>query len=199
MKRVTAIVVTCSLLTVPFIGCASMSGTEKGALIGTGAGAGLGAIIGHQSGHTAEGALIGGLVGALAGAVIGNYYDKKMATRAQAVQKYEYKPTESKLEIEDSSINPQYVAPGSSVEANVQYTLLAPVETQQMTVTETRTLLGKETIKLSEKTFPRDQGTHLSTFKFTMPKDIEKGDYVLATTISDGKQAKTTKTPMTVI
>ena len=60
-------------LLVTTAGCASMSGTQKGAVIG----GSTGAIIGKQAGNTAAGALIGAAVGGGAGAYIGHYMDKQ--------------------------------------------------------------------------------------------------------------------------
>jgi len=58
-------------------GCSSLSNTEKGAIIGSGAGAAGGAAVGKAAGGTAEGAIIGAVVGGAAGAIIGNRMDKK--------------------------------------------------------------------------------------------------------------------------
>jgi outer membrane protein OmpA-like peptidoglycan-associated protein len=58
-------------------GCASMSNTEKGAVIGAGGGATVGAIIGHATGSTARGAIIGAAVGGGAGALIGRRMDRQ--------------------------------------------------------------------------------------------------------------------------
>lgn len=63
-----------------FPGCASMSKTGKGALIGTGSGAALGAGIGALAGKgkgAAIGAAIGAAVGAGTGALIGRKMDKQ--------------------------------------------------------------------------------------------------------------------------
>lgn len=62
---------------VPMAGCASMSGTQKGAVIGGAAGAAAGAAIGKATGSTARGAIIGAAVGGVAGAVIGRQMDKQ--------------------------------------------------------------------------------------------------------------------------
>ena len=66
---------------VVFSGCANMSNTGKGTLIGSDAGAavgaGIGAIIGHDGKAAAIGAAIGTAVGAGAGAIIGKKMDKK--------------------------------------------------------------------------------------------------------------------------
>lgn len=58
-------------------GCSSLSNTEKGAAIGTGAGAVAGAAVGKAAGGTAEGAILGAAVGGTAGAIIGQRMDKK--------------------------------------------------------------------------------------------------------------------------
>lgn len=60
-------------------GCQSMTRTQKGAIIGTGAGAAAGAIIGRAAGNTAMGAVIGGAVGGATGAIIGKKMDKQAA------------------------------------------------------------------------------------------------------------------------
>lgn len=58
-------------------GCASLSNTEQGAIIGTTAGAAGGAAVGSAAGGTAEGAILGAVIGGAAGALIGNRMDKK--------------------------------------------------------------------------------------------------------------------------
>jgi hypothetical protein len=65
-------------------GCASMSNTDKGALIGGAAGAGVGAAIGNACHNTAAGAVIGGAAGLVTGAIIGNNKDQKEAAQAHA-------------------------------------------------------------------------------------------------------------------
>jgi outer membrane protein OmpA-like peptidoglycan-associated protein len=59
------------------IGCANMSRTQKGAVIGAGMGGAAGAIIGKQVGSTTKGAIIGAAVGGVAGAIIGRQMDKQ--------------------------------------------------------------------------------------------------------------------------
>ncbi len=58
-------------------GCASMSKTQEGAVIGGSTGAVLGGIIGNQTGSTARGAIIGAAVGGAAGALIGRQMDQQ--------------------------------------------------------------------------------------------------------------------------
>jgi surface antigen len=195
MKKIIVVLVLFSFLGLQLTGCATMTETGRGAAVGAVAGGVLGAILGDT-----KGAIIGAFAGAVVGAVIGNYYDKQIASRAETAKKYEYKGKEEKIEIEDSSIMPQNVAAGSTVKANVQYAVLVPDETQQIKITETRTLVnGKERIELARREVIRSQGTHISTMEFAMPKDIEKGEHTLITTISDGKQTGTTKDALRVM
>jgi len=62
---------------IPMAGCASMSGTQRGAVIGGAAGAAAGAAIGKATGSTARGAIVGAAIGGVAGAVIGAQMDKQ--------------------------------------------------------------------------------------------------------------------------
>ncbi len=191
MKRLISIVLICLFLN----SCASMSNTEKGAV----AGAVGGGILGGLFGDT-KGAVIGAFAGAIIGAVIGNYYDRQVASRDEAAKKYEYKAEKEDINVEDTSVTPQNIKPGSAVDTSVQYTVLAPSENQQINVTETRTLInGKEKMELAKRDVVRPQGTHVSTMRFTVPNDIEKTDYTLVTTVSTPKQKKTAKNRFKVI
>ncbi len=195
MKRAVIILIILSFAGLQLFSCASMTNTEKG----TTAGAVTGGILGGILGDT-KGAIIGAFAGAIVGAVVGNYYDKQTASREEAAKRYKYKGKGTKLEIENSSVVPQDATAGSAVEAHVQYTLLAPAETKQIKVTETRILAyGNEKLKLDKREVARTQGTYTSTMKFTMPKDIEKGNYTLITQISDGKRTKTAKSFFKVV
>lgn len=196
MKKFITILLIFSFLSLQ-LGCATMTETEKGAAVGATAGGLLGALVAKDK---LLGAAVGAFAGAIVGAVIGNYYDKQVASRAEAAQKYRYMAKEEKLEIEDSLVVPQNVALGSTAEAHVQYTILLPTEAKQIKITETRTLVNeRERLELARREVVRTQGTHISTMKFTMPKDIEKGDYTLITTISDGKRSKTAKNALRIV
>lgn len=194
MKKIVSLLLIVVLLS----GCASMSGTEKGALIGAGVGAGVGALVGDT-----KGAIIGAVAGAVIGAVVGNYYDNQVATREEALSKHRTNRVNTlSIDIDSSSVNPQTVMANSTLDAQVQYTILAPSDVSQITVVETRALVkGNERMELAKREVVRTQGTHLSTMRFTMPRDIEKGDYTLITTISDkeGRQIRTVKNSLKVI
>jgi outer membrane protein OmpA-like peptidoglycan-associated protein len=68
-----------AILIVGLSGCASMSKTGQGAIIGGAAGGVIGGAIGHAAGNTLLGAIIGAAVGGTAGAFIGSYMDKQAA------------------------------------------------------------------------------------------------------------------------
>lgn len=77
MKRVNVSLILILSAVILFSGCASMSKTGKGAIIGTTAGGVAGAVIGKITGNTAVGAGIGAVVGGATGAVIGRKMDKQ--------------------------------------------------------------------------------------------------------------------------
>jgi len=172
-----------------------MGWTEKGAIIGAAGGAIIGAIIGKE-----KGAAIGALAGAVVGLVAGHYYDRQVMARNEAANKKGYAGREEKLEIDDSVVKPLEVARGTTAEAIVCYTVLVPDARKNVQITETRTLVnGKETLELAKRDVVRQQGSHLSTMKFTIPNDLRRGNYNLVTTVSDGKQTRSSSTPMRIV
>lgn len=78
MKRTVSLIAVVFLL-IGMSGCASMSNTAGGAIIGGASGAVLGGVIGHAAGNTVAGAIIGAAIGGTAGAIIGSYMDKQAA------------------------------------------------------------------------------------------------------------------------
>lgn len=85
MRRISLLCVTCAAAMLVVSGCASMSGTLKGGLIGggggTAVGAGIGALAGGGKG-AAIGAGVGLALGATAGALIGRKMEKQKAELA---------------------------------------------------------------------------------------------------------------------
>lgn len=77
MRKVNVSLIIVLSVAILFSGCASMSKTGKGAIIGTTAGGVAGAVIGKVAGNTAIGAGIGAVVGGATGAVIGRKMDKQ--------------------------------------------------------------------------------------------------------------------------
>lgn len=78
LSRLTVVLLVCSLSLLGLAGCANLSKTEKGAVIGAGAGAAVGGAVGKATGNsTAKGAILGAVLGGAAGAVIGQQMDKQ--------------------------------------------------------------------------------------------------------------------------
>ncbi|MQA91850.1 MAG: OmpA family protein [Gemmatimonas sp.] len=77
IRSCTAVAVFLATTGAGLVGCASLSQTERGAVIGAAGGAALGAIVGRQIGSTARGAVVGAAVGGAAGAVIGRQMDQQ--------------------------------------------------------------------------------------------------------------------------
>ncbi len=199
MKKVIASVLVVSIVVTQLGGCASTGATQtqQGAAIGAVGGAALGAAVSKNRG---KGALIGAVIGLLIGAAIGNYRDQQDATRAEAARRYNYDDRGNKLIVEAASVAPQAVARGGSFDSTVQYTTLSPNNADQVKLTEVRTLVGdQETMDLGRREVVRPQGTHTSTAKVSLPKDLPKGNYTLVTTISDGNDTKTAKTPFAIV
>ena len=87
--------------------------------------------------------------------------------------------------IQKQTLYPEKVSPGDTVLAEVHYHLTPPKGTKALKITETRTLVGgDESMDLSTKTFMRLAGDHSSVLEFTLPSDIEPGDYTLTTKVS---------------
>jgi len=129
--------------------------------------------------------------------------DKKAEDKKNQEQKAEKKKWEEKrvsLFIEESSVATHTVRTGSTVKANIQYTLLAPEGTENVKITETRKLwTAYSTRELDTRDITRTQGTYLSSIQFTMPEDMPKGYCILYTTVSDGKRAKTARSVMNIL
>ena len=198
MLRSTCVLLAC-LATLQLPGCATnQDGSSSRTGQGAAAGALIGGLIGALAGGDRKSVVTGALVGAAAGAVIGNYQDRQIASRAEAAKRYALE-SQPRLEVESNVNNPQRVSPGSPVESQVGYTVLMPGNTQDVKVTESRTLVrGGESFPLSKRDVVRPQGTHMSTLKFTLPKDLPPGDYTLVTTIASGPLTRTVQSPLSV-
>lgn len=74
-----------ALLAAGSLGCASLTTTEKGVLIGTATGAAAGGMIGKNNGSTTKGAIIGAAVGGIAGGIIGARMDRQARELEQTI------------------------------------------------------------------------------------------------------------------
>ncbi|MFZ5906909.1 MAG: hypothetical protein ACOYVJ_05815 [Nitrospirota bacterium] len=121
---------------------------------------------------------------------------KEQQKKAQELTDFEKR---AQLIINDAVITPQITEPGSTVEASISYTLLGPESLKSRTVTETRILANRhQHFELAEREISREQGTYLSTVKFTVSDDMPKGYCTLYTRISDGEFTKTVKSEVII-
>ena len=203
MKKFITILTVFLLSAFQLNGCASVKSQfdfqtkEDKALFGGGI---SGVLIGGIVTGNVFGAMLGGMVGTALGAFIGQHFDKKVASREDALLKYALRDNEEKLFVENSLTFPDVAATGSTVNIGVQYTLLAPADIKQIKITETRMLFNEREgwIKLAERQVARTQGTHSSIFSFTVPKRISKGDAVIITIISNDKQTEKTSSSLKI-
>jgi outer membrane protein OmpA-like peptidoglycan-associated protein len=82
IRNSTAIVAIAALVS----GCAGLTQTQRGAVVGAAAGGAVGAAVGNATGSTARGAIIGAAVGGTAGAVIGAQMDRQRAELARELE-----------------------------------------------------------------------------------------------------------------
>lgn len=133
------------------------------------------------------------------GSIVGRQFDSQSNTRAEAVRSHKYTARGDFLEVDRSSLTPETALLGTTVESVVQYTILTPNETQQVRVSEARALLhDNDSIQLSKREVMRDQGTQVSTLKFTVPKDLAKGTYTLVTVLSAGEITRTVRSSLKI-
>lgn len=197
MKRILCMILAC-VVGLQLAGCATtQDGRSSSVGQGAVAGAVVGGVLGALIGGDRRGAVVGALAGAALGAVIGDYHDRQVASRAEAARRYAV-DKQPRLEVENSDNRPARAPPGTTVESQVGYTVLAPGP-QDIQVTESRTLVrGQESFPLSKRNVTRTQGTHVSTLKFTLPKDLPPGDYTLVTTVTAGALTRTVQAPLSV-
>ncbi|GAB4366510.1 MAG: hypothetical protein Kow00128_10050 [Deltaproteobacteria bacterium] len=191
MKKSVCLAVAALFLAVILGGCAQTGETLRrnpNAAIGAGAGVVGGAVIGGILGGK-RGAVIGGLLGGLAGGAIGHYLDEQARDRADTNRAYAYSPSQgTRLEIESLRVNPAALAPGDTVNINLQYAVLTPNADDQILVRETRKILrGDQVVGETSIDISREGGTWRSTVPVTLPVQASTGNYrVIATVESRG-------------
>jgi outer membrane lipoprotein SlyB len=88
-------------LVMAFLGCSSMSTTQKGAAIGGLGGAAAGGLIGSSVRHPVAGALVGGALGAGGGALIGNQLQGQEEVQAQQQEEINRQSSELRRQREE--------------------------------------------------------------------------------------------------
>ena len=215
MKKVIIILTIICLADFQFYGCSTIHDPTDKQALRTLAGGAAGALLTWNTG----GAIVGAFIMDIVNLTALKYEDRQLENGEEAAKRYnngykvekrkegdkkaeQTKGDDKKVElfIERSSIAALNVRIGSTVEANVQYVLLAPVDTQEIKITETRILwTANKKMEVGKREILKVPGTYVSAIKFTMPEEISKGYCILFTTLSVGKQSKTTRSVMNII
>jgi hypothetical protein len=94
------------------------------------------------------------------------------------------------LILEKPVLKPAVASAGGTVHQELKYSLFS-VKKGKLKITEVIVLSGKGLkLELSKKVLERMPGDHVSTFQFTLPRDLPSGDYQLITSVSFGKERK---------
>lgn len=183
----------CLLLVVQILtGCAGMSEEQKTGTVGAGIGAVVGTVTGALADkkHPAQAALIGGtagaLVGALAGWAVGAYQVSQVKTRDQAAAAVKYTPQQGVVtNIDRIAATPPQLKPGDQLTFQSQYTVLGPIQNNQITVRETRTIFFNDQPlgELGTRDIVLNQGTNDVQYRLTLPQDAADGAYRMVTTV----------------
>jgi hypothetical protein len=90
------------------------------------------------------------------------------------------------------AISPSVVSVGASLRQELKYSVFAK-KMGKLKVSEVIVVSGKALkMELSRKESEIEQGEHVSTFQFKVPKGLPTGDYQLITTIAFGRENKNT-------
>lgn len=129
--------------------------------------------------------------------VVGIFND---SSREDTVQKYDYKGENFFMKIESASISANYSHPGDKISSEIRVALLAPDSEQEVSLSIDRVLLyGEETIQLGNKKPEMvAQGIVSLSSGLMLPKDVDKGKYVLKTTLSVGVVSESTNNEFVV-
>jgi uncharacterized protein YcfJ len=173
------------------VGCAELTSTQQGAIIGGGLGGVMGGLI--DSKKPLRGALIGAAVGALAGAVIGHYVDKKEKSASETARDYNYRSAQGTvLKVKDVRMEPQVIKPGESSKLIINYAVLDSDPERAIAVTEKRELKSSDKVlkKIDPVVKKRNAGTYTTEQEVTFPANLPEGLYSLKGEVAaEGKKS----------
>ncbi|MGR8929176.1 MAG: hypothetical protein ACU836_00960 [Gammaproteobacteria bacterium] len=168
-------------------GCATMEQSAGLATLGC---AGVGVLTGVLTNNAGAGAGAGAGCLALAGIAIYNYHSSQTRTVAQDQQLYGYTSPVSSTEVKirNSTAYPETVRVGDTVKVGMDYSVMAPPGTQNVTVQETMVLKrdGKILQELSNRPVDRMLGGGSSEVDFKIPAKMPPGTYVIEQKVQAG-------------
>ncbi len=185
MKEKIISVVLIFTLILLVVGCQTVMEEHRGAAVGTGVGVATGAVLGSLIGKGTGAVIVGGLIGGLVGGLVGNYAYDMPRTREQTAQTYNYQPSQGTiLTIEDASVSPKIVSPGSVVDLNMTYAVLNPSPSVETNITEIREIThNNELVGNPEARVVRPDGTYNSRIPLRLPPNAARGDYKVRTIV----------------
>jgi hypothetical protein len=147
------------------------------------------------------GGALGCMVGTAVGTFVGEIFDKKVASREEALMRYALKDVSGMLLIDDAFAVPHNLIKNAHVQSTMKYTVLAPDSLEKITITETQFLFNQKDgfVKVSGREVPRTQGTHLSVHTFSVPEKMLTGDSIFISIISDGVQTRSAVSPVVIL
>jgi len=193
MSRTSRSVARLVLAALLLSSCSGMSDESRnqifGALGGAAAGAGIGALATRGDPKAA-------LIGAAAGAAVGwaavklvQYYSQKTRSETEEAKAYGYQPAQGTIvKIRDASAAPQQLSPGQKVTFQTDYSVLAPADTQNVTVTESWEVSKNGTViaTMPPRQEQREPAGWQSKASIDIPSNAEAGTYTVRTRVEAG-------------
>ncbi len=192
LQRSGVLILCLALLGQALAGCAEMTQEQKGGATGAGIGAAVGALTGGlvDKKSPARGALlgagVGGMVGGAVGWAVGAYQVKQVKSRQEVAAVTGYTPQQGVVaKVDRVAATPHQLKPGDQLVFQSQYTVLGPVQNEQVRVKETRTILYNDQpiTDLPERELLLTQGTNEVQSSLTLPKDAAEGTYRVRTVV----------------
>jgi hypothetical protein len=199
MKQKIIAAVLCFTV-ISIVSCQTVMQEHPGAAVGAGAGAATGAVAGALIGKGAGAVILGGVLGGLAGGLIGHYAYDVPRSREETARVYGYQPSQGTiLTIENATVYPQVVYPGSIVDLKVTYAVLTPSPDMEIDLTEIRQITHDgELVGNPEVRVIRAGGTYSSTVPLHLPPNARRGEYRVRTTVESSYAKDTRETFFTV-
>ncbi len=177
------------------VACETMTEQQRQQAMGAGVGGALGAasclIVGRCD---TKDAVIRTAAGAAVGWVavrITQAGSEKRADASQEAAVMGYTPPQGTVvKLQNAAVDPTYCGAGEEVRLSMEYTVLAPAETQTLPVAERWVILkeGKPQITLNNGTHERDQGRWVSHASINLPPQVQAGTYVVKNEITAGSK-----------
>jgi hypothetical protein len=192
MKRWMSVICTalCSSL---LVSCSSTSSESRDQALGGLGGAALGAGIGAlATGGSTKAVLVGAAAGAVAGwatVKLVQYHSEQTHSAKEEAKALGYRPSEGTVvKIRGAKAHPEHVQPGGTVTLDMDYAVLAPAGSGTIPVEEKWTLEkdGEKLASVPPKQEQRAPGGWHSRAGIDIPKDAEKGTYVVKNRVEAG-------------